>query len=309
MAPPPLCRLGRAVTLAAVVAGMPGTVVGTYTATPEVAGKRSEERAPAQALMVERRVVDDVPAGLYRKGVPRREKKALFVRTLLPLILLENERIEHRRSRLLALKEALARGRLPGAKDVAWLRELAADYRLKGDPVEEPKTRRELARRVDVIPPALALAQAALETGWGSSGAARHERDLFGMVAVVSKRSRAARKTRHPRGKRQARFVSLQDSVHSYIHNLNTHSAYQRLRLLRAKAQASNQSPAGAALADGLTRYSELGQHYVRTVQSIIHQSHLARYDTAALRPEANDSVASLAGISLSRADALPVLP
>jgi len=163
---------------------------------------------------------------------------------------------------------------------------LAADYGVTGDPLSEAKVRHELLLRVDVIPFFLALAQAAVETGWGSSGAAQRDRNLFGMIGVAtkSKKSKGRRKAHSGRTSR-LRFAHLADSVQGYVRNLNSHPAYKTLRVLRAKARAGGAEPSGSALTAGLSAYSELGKGYVRMIKTAIRSNDLARYDLARLEP------------------------
>jgi len=214
------------------------------------------------------------------------ERQQRFVNTLLPLILTENARVLRERRSATMLLKRLQRGRSLRQKNAEWLQRLAADYGVTGDPLSEAKARQELLLRVDVIPPSLALAQAAIETGWGSSKAAQRDRNLFGMIGVVatSKKSKARRKGHGGRTSR-LRFAHLADSVQGYVRNLNSHSAYKMLRALRAKARARGVEPSGSTLTAGLTAYSELGKGYVKLIKTAIHGSDLARYDLARLGP------------------------
>lgn len=193
------------------------------------------------------------------------DKKHVFLRVMLPLVLVVNEEIAEDRRRL----DAMAAGR--AARDEAWLAELAARYGAEG------AAPAQLLRRVDMVPPSLALAQAAEESGWGTSRFVREANNLFGHVGDdVTPQGDAA-------GPRMAAFSSLFDAVRAYVHNLNTHPAYEGLRRARAAARARGTFPDGHSLAGTLVRYSERGGAYVDTIRALIRANRLLRFDHARL--------------------------
>jgi|GEM_PF-4374756 len=200
-----------------------------------------------------------------------------FVDTLLPLLRMENDAIEGKRKKMLRYFSSLARGESLGAADREWLRDLAEDYRIDRDPLNDAQARREMVRRVDVIPVDLALAQAATETGWGTSHAAHKDRDFFGMTGMRTHKVRTA----SGRMVRAPKFASLRDSVRTYIHNLNVHGAYQPLRTIRTQLRAANKPIQGGAVADGLVRYSTRGSSYVRQIRSVIRQNRFNQYTSS----------------------------
>jgi Bax protein len=203
---------------------------------------------------------------------------------------MENEVVEAKRKNLLKYSAALARGEKLIEADANWLRELATRYRVKGDPLTDAGIRNELLRRVDIVPVDLALAQAATETGWGASYGARKDRDLFGMTAIRSNRTM---KTASGRTVRAPKFSSLREAVRTYVHNLNSHDAYNSLRTIRAKLRKQSKPIQGGAVADGLTKYSTRGVHYVKQIRTVINQHNLNRYVNAKLLPS-RDQVVSL---------------
>jgi Bax protein len=192
-------------------------------------------------------------------------KKRVFLRLMLPLVLVVNQEIAQDRRRL----EAMAAGREP--RDESWLTELAARYGAEG------AAPAQLLRRVDVVPPSLALAQAAEESGWGTSRFVREANNLFGHVGAD------ITPTGDQDGPRMASFASLHEAVRAYVHNLNTHSAYEILRRYRATARARGAFPDGHTLAGALTSYSERGSAYVDTIRALIRANNLLRYDHAKL--------------------------
>lgn len=193
------------------------------------------------------------------------DKKHVFLRVMLPLVLVVNEEIAEDRRRL----EAMLSGRQP--RDESWLAELATRY---GADTAQPA---QLLRRVDVVPPSLALAQAAEESGWGTSRFVREANNLFGHVGddITPEGD--------PDGARMASFASLHEAVRAYVHNLNTHAAYQSLRRARASARARGAFPDGHTLAGALVNYSERRGAYVDAIRALIRANGLLRYDHARL--------------------------
>ncbi|MBC7953519.1 MAG: glucosaminidase domain-containing protein [Rhodospirillaceae bacterium] len=192
-------------------------------------------------------------------------KKRVFLRLMLPLVLVVNQEIAEDRRRL----EAMIAGR--ESRDDSWLAELAARYGADG------AAPAQLLRRVDLVPPSLALAQAAEESGWGTSRFVREANNLFGHVGED------LTPMGDQDGPRMASFASLHEAVRAYVHNLNTHSAYETLRRYRATARARGAFPDGHTLAGALTSYSERGSAYVDTIRALIRANNLLRYDHAKL--------------------------
>jgi Bax protein len=210
-------------------------------------------------------------------------RKRMFLGMLLPLALLENERIAQQRTTLIRTLADFDRAGHLGDERAAWLKDLAREYRVKADPLRKPEARERLLRRVDVVPVSLTLAQAATESAWGRSRFAREANNLFGIwtydesEGIVPKR-RAAGKKHLIR-----KFDTFRDSVAYYLHTLNTHPAYAKLRGIRAGLRQAEREPTGTELAEGLEKYSGIGKKYVGIVQTIIETNALAQLEDARL--------------------------
>jgi len=245
-------------------------------------------------IEVPRHEVKDIPRVL-REEAGEEDKQQVFVDTLLPLVLMENELIETKRKKMLKYFASLARGESLGAEDREWLRTLAVDYRVDRDPLMDDQARHELLGRVDIVPVDLALAQSATETGWGASHSASKDRDLFGMTGM---RSHRTAKTSSGRVIQLPKFASLREAVRSYIHNLNSHDAYKPLRAIRTKLRTEQKPIQGGTVADGLLKYSTRGTRYVQQIRTVIHQNNLNRYINARLLPSRDQVVALESGMA-----------
>jgi Bax protein len=201
-------------------------------------------------------------------------RKRAFLRAVLPLVLLANEELRERRQ---LLKEILAlrrQGDPLSVDDRAWLSAAAEHY--KADPGDSE----ELLRRIDEVPVSLALAQAIVESGWGTSRFAREGNALFGQRAGAG--SDNGMTARDASEVRVASFADLMDSVRSYMHNLNTHRAYRKLRSLRAEQRDRGIAPQGYHLAGALSRYADVDD-YIGKLRGLIEGNQLAELENARL--------------------------
>lgn len=216
----------------------------------------------------------ELPAALADADLSTDQRKRMFIDALLPVVARENERLLGLRQQLADLQTAHTRGKALSAARQAWLRGLADDYRIDAD--ADPDVMLEkLLRRVDVIPAGLAIAQAANESAWGSSRFARQGNNLFGIWTYDADQGmkplrRAAGKTHLVRS-----YDSIEDSVRDYIHNLNSHPAYQPLRERRTTQRKQEQPLSALQLAEGLAAYSEQGEVYIELIQSMIRANQL----------------------------------
>ena len=211
-------------------------------------------------------------------------RKTLFVQTVLPHILRVNERILEERAHLAALVAFQRRGGELARREQAWIAERAEMYGGSVDDLED------LLARMDIVPPALTLAQAALESGWGTSRFARRANALFGQYTYSAAHGMA------PAGQEDDPpylirvFPSIGASVEAYVHNLNSHRAYARMRALRKQQRQASGNGSGVVwglpLAQALTRYSERGQAYVADVEGILRSNGFEVFDTVRLAPK-----------------------
>jgi Bax protein len=210
-------------------------------------------------------------------------KKTVFFQTMLPLILQENERILSDRHQLIRLKAEQALGGKLSARDRLWLAVLAERYKVKDENLDT------LLRRVDVIPPSLAMAQAAEESGWGTSRFAQHGNAIYGQWTTAGGEGLIPEERPEGMDHKVRSFDNLEQSVAAYIRNLNTHRAYLDLRKERSKLRRSGEALDGLLLAESLTKYSERGKEYIESVRTIIDVNGLRELDDARLVADKTD--------------------
>jgi uncharacterized FlgJ-related protein len=214
------------------------------------------------------------------------DKKRLFFRLIAPIVLRLNEVILEDRVRAKELTERLAQGQSVTPEDQAWLTELAVKYKLLESTSKrlDSDTFAELLMRVDVVPPSLSLAQAASESGWGTSRFAAQGNSLFGQWTWGKGLKPAEQRASGFGDYRIAAFNSTAKAAYSYALNLNTERAYRDLRLKRADLRRQSLRISGTVLADTLLNYSERGQAYVDDLKALIRNNRLDDADDAYLR-------------------------
>jgi Bax protein len=207
-------------------------------------------------------------------------RKTVFFKSMLPLALRVNEEIGEARRRLFDLRKRSGAGRKLSTVDRLWIEDMADRYEVKSANLDD------LLRRVDVIPPSLALAQAAEESGWGTSRFAQKGKAVFGQRTFNQSPGLVPAERADGKRHKVKSFAKLLDGVRSYARNLNTHSAYREFRKMRAALRERNGEETaidGLALAGTMLRYSERGAEYVRTIKIIIRTNELGQFDKARL--------------------------
>lgn len=237
----------------------------------------------AAAEGVPRIYLSDIPEG-WDQGLDADARKDIFFQTLLPLVLRANEVILIDREKL----RALAEDKDLSDDDNTWLLQLGERYGVvdDGETQLSKKQLSTLIRRVDVIPPSLALGQGAYESAYGTSRFAEQGNALFGQWRWGKGAMKPKRQRTELGNYGIAAFKTPLASVRAYMLNLNTHPAYRPLRDLRAEARNEGRALSGPALAAGLERYSERGQVYIDTLRKLIQTNALSRLDRAKLRDE-----------------------
>ena len=202
------------------------------------------------------------------------KKKNLFIKIILPLILEENNRIKLDRRKLFAV---LNKNKNTN-DEKKWLILKFKQYGVINNDLSTLKI------RMDEIPVSLAIAQAAKETGWGTSRFALEGNALFGQWTWSGEGIKPAGADDDATHKIM-KFKILKSSVRAYQRNLNTHSSYKDFRLARAELRDNKMKLDSLILANYLDKYAETGKEYVKILKKIINQNSLMEFDDAKLLP------------------------
>ena len=203
-----------------------------------------------------------------------KKKRELFIKILLPLILDENEKIISDRKKLFKI---LGKN-FNTVGERVWLKRRFKEYKI------EDKDLSKLKMRMDIIPVSIALAQAANESGWGTSRFALEGNALFGQW-TWSKKGISPKNQDADQNHKVLQFQILKASVRAYKNNLNTHNAYKEFREKRAQLREEAKQITGLDLTKYLKNYASIGEKYVRILENIIENNSLTDFDKANLLP------------------------
>ena len=203
-----------------------------------------------------------------------KQRKEFFIQIILPLVLQENNNIKLDRKRLFSIINKSNNTSL----EKKWLEK---KYKQYGIPSKDLSI---LKIRMDEIPVSLAIAQAAKETGWGTSRFAQEGNALFGQWTWSGEGLKPKDADKN-KGHKVMKFNVLQASVRAYQRNLNTHSSYKNLRKARAELRDQGLPLDSLLLVKFLDQYAETGEKYVEVLQKIIRQNALKDFDDAKLLP------------------------
>ena len=203
-----------------------------------------------------------------------RIKRELFIKIILPLVLDENNKILENRKKLFKLLSK----NFNTVGERVWLKRRFKEYKIKDRDLSE------LKMRMDIIPVSIALAQAANESGWGTSRFALEGNALFGQW-TWSKKGISPSNQDKDKSHKVLQFQVLKASVKAYKNNLNTHNAYKEFRETRAQMREDDNKIDGLVLIPHLKKYAADGELYVRILESIVLKNSLTDFDAANLLP------------------------
>ena len=199
-------------------------------------------------------------------------KKETFIKIVLPLVVAENDKILDDKIKL----KRITSKKMTTDKEKSWLRLKLREYKVKNSDITE------LDKRMDIIPVSIALAQAAKESGWGTSRFALEGNAIFGQWTWTGQGIEPLNKGKHENHK-ILRFPILRASVKAYKNNLNTHKGYAEFREKRYTFRKRNKSIKGLNLTDTLDRYAQTGKEYTDILEQIIKQNDLSDFETVQL--------------------------
>ena len=203
-----------------------------------------------------------------------KKKRELFIKIVLPLILHENEKILEDRKKLFKILSK----NFNTVGERVWLKRRFKEYKI------EDQDLGKLKMRMDIVPVSIALAQAANESGWGTSRFALEGNALFGQW-TWSKKGISPKNKDPNKTHKVLQFQILKASVRAYKNNLNTHNAYQEFRETRAQLRQEDKKITGLKLTKYLKNYAAIGEKYVAILENIIEKNSLEDFDKANLLP------------------------
>ena len=199
-------------------------------------------------------------------------KKETFIQIVLPLVVAENERILEDREKLKLLSDK----KFTTDLEKQWLRQKLLEYKVKKGDFNE------LMNRMDIIPTSIALAQAAKESGWGTSRFALEGNAIYGQwtwsgqgIAPLDRDSNKSHKI--------LKFPILRASVKAYKNNLNTHKSYKAFRDRRSQLRDKGKKINGLELTETLKNYAQTGSEYTKILNQIITQNRLTDFEPVKL--------------------------
>jgi Bax protein len=196
----------------------------------------------------------------FSKIVASSKKKSLFVRSILPLIVKENNRIETLNNRVKNLKNNFSK---INRSEAMWLDKMMSSYKVKSNDIND------LIIKVDIIPVSIALGQAAIESGWGTSRFAMEGNALYGQWSWKTGSGIVPKERDVNEVYEIKSFLSLSNSVASYMKNLNTHQNYKNFRTNRKLLREHNIPVLGSYLYQYLDKYA-VDSNYSNTLKKII---------------------------------------
>ena len=201
-----------------------------------------------------------------------KDRKKKFITDLFPIIQSANQDIIEKRNIFFEIKKKVESNNL-NVLEAAILKKLFNEYKVKNNDLAE------LKKRIDIVPISLVIAQAAIESGWGTSRFAQEGNAYFGQKVVGTKVNGIKPNNSEDPLIKVRIFENLNDSVKAYLNNLNTHFAYKNFRKSRNELRYFGKTLEGVVLANQLKKYSELGDVYINNVQEIIKKNNLDKFD------------------------------
>ena len=203
-----------------------------------------------------------------------KKRKKLFIQIILPIILEENNRIRLNRKKLFSILNKNHNSDI----EKKWLNKKFKQYGVINKDVST------LKMRMDEIPVSLTIAQAAKETGWGTSRFALDGNALFGQWTWSGEGIKPAAADNDSKHK-VMKFKILKASVRAYQRNLNTHKGYRQFRMARAELRDNDVELDSLILANYLDKYAQTGKEYIKIIKQIIKQNSLKDFDDAKILP------------------------
>lgn len=201
------------------------------------------------------------------------EKKQKFIDLMLPAILVAKHNVDRDRAQILLIQDKIAYQQPLSFSDSIQLEKFQQTY--KTESIEL------LLRRMQTPPVSIVLAQAAVESGWGTSRFFTEANNVFG-IWDYNGAHEGSIKAKYARADQQVylkRYENLSESIYDYFQTLGRVKAYQEFRLANEQKQNPYQ------MVNHLNRYSEMGLEYVNKLKIVMKANDFTKYDTYELHP------------------------
>lgn len=210
-----------------------------------------------------------------------KEQQQEFINKIDKAVVSQNQIILNKRKELLEAYAVWQLGEPLSVKQINWVDHLAQEYNVDDKANNEFSSLEweMLLRRVDIIPPSLAIAQAINESAWGRSRFAKQANNYYGQWCYTKGCGLVPKERPKGRTYEVRKFSTLDASVASYMKNLNTHYTYKNFRIERAKLRDQGSKIDGASLVPYLSGYSQMGSEYEKYIDSIISSNNLQSLD------------------------------
>ncbi len=246
----------------AAAAELPSSEDLSVTASSAVAAKKAQRPVPD-----------------FRKIKDPKIRKQAFINTITrearPILY----GVEKQRTILLGLYLRYRSGDPLSKDEQLWVLKLAHHMEIEDFDSEIHKSWISLIKRTDTVPLSLLIAQAAIESAWGTSRFARKGNNYFGIWCSTPGCGIVPKQRAEGANHEVERYSSVEQAIRKYIHILNTRPAFKELRTLRHQQRVSLLSPTGTMLIKGLGRYAQNGSEYMETLNKVIRQNQLGLYD------------------------------
>jgi Bax protein len=231
-------------------------------------------RAPAikELEVPELPELPDLLPDFSSQPIPVRKNK--FVAYMVPFVKEENQKVYSIRQKL----QPMQLSEMRTDEEIDWLKKIGRKYRVATDEINQALVS-QLMLRIDGLPPSLVLAQAAVESAWGTSRFAQKANNIFGHWCMTPGCGIVPKGRPETASYEVHKFESVQQAVHRYFMNLNTNRAYAELRDIRACHRLEGESLSGPVMAGGLVAYSGGGMDYIELLRDMIRVNKWAAMD------------------------------
>ncbi len=212
------------------------------------------------------------------RNVNPETRKELFILQILPAIVITREQLLDELHHVVFIESRMISKKSISNADSIFLNTIMQKY--------NADSLGELKKRIYPHPISLALAQAALESGWGTSNIFRNGKNVFGVMSFSTDDARSLIQYTEGDDERYLRtYDSIKESVEHYFLLIATVSSYKKIRQKRWEGGASPN------LVKYLSRYHDSTDQYAEMAQSIIASNNLERYDNIVIDPNFKENL------------------